>query len=97
MNAIELAVPLFIPKRSMKMNVKKLAILKKLAIPLFVALAYGPAQGWATPILAPDLASFAVLGAAGVTNVPTSTIGGNLGSAPNPSVGGGYIFTSGSF
>jgi hypothetical protein len=68
----------------------------KLAIPLVVALAYGPAQGLAAPILASDLASFAVLGAAGVTNVPVSTIGGNLGSAPNPSVGGGYIFTSGS-
>ncbi|MCU6432812.1 ice-binding family protein [Undibacterium sp. Jales W-56] len=50
----------------------------------------------ATPILGPDLASFAVLGASGVTNVPVSIIGGNLGSAPNASVGGGYIFTSGS-
>ena len=54
------------------------------------------APAWATPILGDALASFAVLGAAGVTNVPTSTIGGNLGSAPNPTVGGGYVFTSGS-
>ena len=69
----------------------------KLAVPLLIALAYGPSDGLAAPILAPDLASFAVLAAAGVTNVPVSTIGGNLGSAPNPSVGGGYIFTSGSF
>ena len=68
----------------------------KLAIPLCVALACAPSQGWAAPVLGPDLASFAVLGASGVTNVPTSTIGGNLGSAPNPSVGGGYVFTSGS-
>ncbi len=57
---------------------------------------YGTSPAWATPFLGSDLASFAVLGAAGVTNVPTSAIGGNLGSAPNPSVGGGYIFTSGS-
>ena len=57
---------------------------------------YGTSPALAVPILGSDLASFAVLGAAGVTNVPTSTIGGNLGSAPNGSVGGGYIFTSGS-
>ena len=57
---------------------------------------WGSSLASATPILTPELASFAVLGALGVTNVPTSTIGGNLGSAPNASVGGGYIFTTGS-
>lgn len=57
---------------------------------------YGTSPVSAAPILGADLASFAVLGATGVTNVPTSIIGGNLGSAPNGSVGGGYIFTSGS-
>ena len=57
---------------------------------------YGATPAMAVPILGSDLASFAVLGAAGVTNVATSTIGGNLGSAPNGSVGGGYVFTSGS-
>ncbi|HZV65213.1 MAG TPA: hypothetical protein VFG03_09955, partial [Telluria sp.] len=50
---------------------------------LVLALAAAAAMGAAAPasagpILAPDLASFAVLGASGVTNVPTSTIGGNL-------------------
>lgn len=50
----------------------------------------------AAPILGSSLASFAVLGASGVTNVPVSTIGGNLGAAPSAAVGGGYIFTSGS-
>jgi len=60
------------------------------------ALAFAPTMVLAAPILGSSLASFAVLGAAGVTNVPTSTIGGNLGSAPNATVGGGYVFTSGS-
>ena len=67
----------------------------KLTLPLFVALAYAPNLAWASPILGSSLASFAVLGATGVTNVPTSTIGGNLGSAPNAAVGGGYTFTAG--
>src|SRR5688572_1085944 len=51
----------------------------KLAIPLCVALAYAPSQGWAMPILESDLASFAVLGSSTVTNVPTSTVVGNVG------------------
>ena len=63
----------------------------KLAIPLFVALAYGPAQGLAVPILGAALKTFAVLGASSVTNVPTSTIFGNLGVAPSSSITG---FTS---
>ena len=66
----------------------------KLAVPLFFAIAYGPAQGLAQSVLGSSLDTFAVLGQQGVTNVPTSTIGGNLGSAPNASVGGGYVFTS---
>lgn len=63
---------------------------------LSAAALLGAAPAMATPILSDDLASFAVLGATGVTNVPVSIIGGNLGSAPNASVGGGYIFTTGS-
>ena len=50
----------------------------------------------AAPILGSSLASFAVLGASGVTNVPVSTIGGNLGAGPSAAVGGGYVFSSGS-
>ena len=57
---------------------------------------FGVGPAWSAPILGSDLASFAVLGAAGVTNVLTSTIGGNLGSAPNATVGDGYVFSSGS-
>lgn len=73
----------------------KAKCLNLLVISALAAL-LSPALASAVPILGPDLASFAVLGATGVTNVPTSTIGGNLGSAVNPSVGGGYVFTSGS-
>ena len=40
---------------------------------------YGSSPAWATPILGSDLASFTVLGASTVTNVPTSTIVGNVG------------------
>jgi Ice-binding-like/PEP-CTERM motif len=57
---------------------------------------YGASPASAAPILEADLASFAVLGATTVTNVPTSTIGGNLGAAPGTAIGGGYVFTSGS-
>ncbi len=68
----------------------------KMAAVATLGLSALSAPALAVPILGSDLASFAVLGAAGVTNVATSTIGGNLGSAPNPSVDGGYVFSSGS-
>ena len=74
---------------------RTLKSLSTLALAVMAAFCVA-APASATPILGANLASFAVLGAAGVTNVPVSTIGGNLGSAPNPSTGGGYIFTSGS-
>lgn len=74
-----------------------LAMKSALALALAgTGVVFGAAPAWSTPVLGSDLASFAVLGAAGVTNVPPSTIGGNLGSAPNATVGGGYVFTSGS-
>ena len=63
----------------MKMNAMKFAI------PLFVALAYGPAQA---QILGPELASFAVLAETSVTNVPTSTIVGNVGVSAGVSITG---------
>jgi hypothetical protein len=50
-----------------------------LAVVLPVAILSGPAQGLASPILGEDLASFTVLGASTVTNVPTSAIVGNVG------------------
>jgi hypothetical protein len=76
--------------------IKRTKYLSILPLAVIGAL-YGASTASATSLLGSDLASFAVLGAAGVTNVPVSTIGGNLGSAPNPSVGGGYVFTAGSF
>lgn len=51
----------------------------KLMLPLCAALACLPALGLATPILGTDLASFTVLGASTVTNIPPSPIVGNLG------------------
>lgn len=69
---------------------------KSLSTLALAGLLIGAAPASAAPVLGAALASFAVLAATGVTNVPVSTIGGNLGSAPNPSIGGGYVFTSGS-
>ena len=66
--------------------------MKKLAIPLFLALAYGPSQGLAVPILGPDLAGFAVLGHSTVTNVPTSTVVGNVGVSSGAALPG-FNFT----
>lgn len=39
----------------------------------------GAASAWATPLLGSDLSTFTVLGSSTVTNVPTSTIAGNVG------------------
>ncbi|MCB2180522.1 MAG: DUF3494 domain-containing protein [Desulfobulbaceae bacterium] len=50
-----------------------------IAAALFSAHLFTPATTLATPILGDDLASFTVLGASTVTNVPTSTIVGNVG------------------
>lgn len=71
----------------------------KLAIPLFVALAYAPAQGLAASILGSELSSFAVLGASDVTSASMSKIGGNLGSYPTAPAAPAtqFIFSFGSY
>jgi len=48
----------------------------------------GSSPAWAAPILGSDLASFTVLGASTVTNVPTSTIVGNVGVYAGSSITG---------
>ena len=53
-----------------------------------VGALYGSSPAWATPILGSDLASFTVLGASTVTNVPTSTIVGNVGVYPGSAITG---------
>lgn len=50
-----------------------------IATAAFAAHFFTPAPALATPILGDDLASFTVLGASTVTNIPTSTIVGNVG------------------
>lgn len=63
-------------------------IVARLTIPLCAALACGAAPVSAVPLLGSDLASFTVLGASMVTNVPTSTIVGNVGVSPGASITG---------
>ena len=55
---------------------------------IIAVMALCPSLCVAAPILSADLASFAVLGAETVTNVPTSTVVGNVGVSPGSSITG---------
>jgi len=71
-------------ERRMKMNAMRFAI------PLFVALAYGPVQAQ-TPILGSNLESFAILGGGGVTFANAggpNVITGSVGAYPTTSITG---------
>lgn len=63
---------------------KSLLTLAQTVLAVFCGI--GPAS--AAPLLGPDLASFTVLGAETVTNVPTSTIVGNVGVSPGTALPG---------
>lgn len=76
-------------------NTPKASALKSLLTLTLAAMGvFGAFPASAAPILGADLASFAVLGASGVSSVD-STIGGNVGSFPTASTTGVYSFTFG--
>lgn len=65
----------------------------KLAIPLFIALSYGPSQAFAGPIMGSQLADFAVLAGSTVTNTGNTKLTGNLGVSPGSAITGFYRTT----
>jgi hypothetical protein len=75
------------------MNAIKFA--RKFALPLFVALAYAPAQALAVTPLLESAGSFAVLAGSGVTNTGPTVLTGNLGTSPTPAITGFFAVDAG--
>lgn len=67
----------------------------RFAAPLFGAIVFCPSPAWAVTVLGSELSSFAVLGAAAVTNTGATTLTGNLGVSNNSSASGitGFLGT----
>src|SRR5665647_1917972 len=78
-----------IPSRQTR-STRKASVLKSLSTLALAVLAVfcAAAPALATPLLGSDLASFTILGAETVTNVPTSTIVGNVGVWPGAALPG---------
>jgi Ice-binding-like/PEP-CTERM motif len=74
-----------LPKMNIVTQMKSKFLMLSVVAPLALAC---PALVSAAPLLGSDLASFTVLGASTVTNVPTSTIVGNVGVEPGTSITG---------
>jgi len=74
-----------LPKMNVVTQMKSKFLMLSVVAPLALAC---PALVSAAPLLGSDLASFTVLGASTVTNVPTSTIVGNVGVEPGTSITG---------
>jgi hypothetical protein len=75
----------------LRLNRTCLTVLGFTLLSLWATTAYGDS------ILGPALSSFTVLGHTTVTNVPASTIAGNVGVSPGTAItgSGGIVFTSG--
>ena len=70
------------------MTLRRLAARLAVILPI-AALLYAPSPGWATPLLGPDLSTFAVLGATpSVTNTGATTLTGDVGVSPAASITG---------
>ncbi len=74
-------------------NISRLLATRLIATVPLAAFLCSPTPGSATPLLGPDLTSFAVLGASTVTNTGATTIDGNVGVSPGTAITGSSTIT----